>query len=178
MDALPPAPPTDKKGASSRTYRGGREFEVLYNNATERTSGFVYEARHSNEQEGTFFSKVCRSMTSTAKLEAQCEDAPDIDFCANTLVKLTHGVTAYRLIEPSTAVDEDAHLIPLVVCLHDLTSCSYMWGDVADLLADCEQGPQARVLVLDFYGRGRSPWTGVQCTLDVLVMQVKELLEC
>jgi pimeloyl-ACP methyl ester carboxylesterase len=52
-----------------------------------------------------------------------------------------------------------------------------MWADIADLLSDFEQGPQARVLVFDFYGRGRSPWTGVNITLDTLVTQTKELMD-
>ena len=47
-----------------------------------------------------------------------------------------------------------------------------------DLLCDSEMGPQARTLVFDFYGHGRSPWTGVPITLDVLVTQTKELLDC
>ena len=53
-----------------------------------------------------------------------------------------------------------------------------MWADIADLLSDFEQGPQARVLVFDFYGHGRSPWTGVDITLDTLVTQTKELMDC
>jgi pimeloyl-ACP methyl ester carboxylesterase len=67
--------------------------------------------------------------------------------------------------------------VPLIVCLHGMTNSSYMWADIADLLTDFEQGPQARVLVFDFYGRGRSPWTGVNITLDTLVTQTKELLD-
>jgi hypothetical protein len=104
--------------------------------------------------------------------------APDADFCAESLIKLSHGVTAYRLIEPSTAEDDAADEIPVIVCLHGMYNSSYMWADCADLLCDCERGPNSRVLVFDFYGRGRSPWTGVPITLDVLVVQTKELLDC
>lgn len=103
-------------------------------------------------------------------------NSPDADFHADSLIKLSHGVTAYRLIEPrenGRSVDD----VPVIMCLHGLQNCSYMWADIADLLSDFEQGPQAKVLVFDFYGRGRSPWTGVNITLDTLVTQTKELMD-
>lgn len=105
------------------------------------------------------------------------ENAPDRDFCADSRVQLSQGITAYRFIEPASASDDTADEIPVIVCLHGLTSSSYMWGDIADLLADSEQGPNARILVYDMYGHGRSPWTGHQMTMDVLVTQLKELLD-
>jgi len=45
------------------------------------------------------------------------------------------------------------------------------------LLSKYDQGPCAQVLVFDFYGRGRSEWTGNDLTLDVLVTQTRELLD-
>lgn len=102
--------------------------------------------------------------------------SPDADFHADSLIKLTHGVTAYRLVEPRES-NKPTDALPVIVCLHGLQNCSYMWADIADLLSDFEQGPQARVLVFDFYGRGRSPWTGVNITLDTLVTQTKELMD-
>ena len=103
--------------------------------------------------------------------------APDADFHADCLIKLSHGVTAYRIIEPK----EDGRRkedIPVIVCLHGLCTASYIWADIADLLSDFEQGPNAKVLIFDFYGHGRSPWTGVDMTLDTLVTQTKELMDC
>lgn len=104
-------------------------------------------------------------------------NSPDMEFHADSLIKLTHGVTAYRIVEPKDIGNRPLDTIPIVVCLHGLLGASYMWGDIADLLSDFEQGPQARVLVFDFYGRGRSPWTGVDITLDTLVTQTKELMD-
>jgi pimeloyl-ACP methyl ester carboxylesterase len=89
-----------------------------------------------------------------------------------------YRLTAYHFMEPGSVSEDMAEEIPVIVCLHGLTNCSYMWADIVDLLADSEQGPKARVLIFDFYGRGRSPWTGVPITLDVLVTQTKELLDC
>jgi pimeloyl-ACP methyl ester carboxylesterase len=104
-------------------------------------------------------------------------NSPDAEFHADSLIKLTHGVTAYRVIEPKDIGSRSLDTVPIIVCLHGLVTASYMWQDIADLLSDFEQGPQARVLVFDFYGRGRSPWTGVDITLDTLVTQTKELMD-
>ena len=104
--------------------------------------------------------------------------SPDEEWCADTLIKLTRGVTAYRLEIPECTKDAQTDHVPLVVCLHDICSASYMWRDLAFLLQNIRTGPPARVLVLDFYGSGRSPWCeGVKCTLDTFVHQVKELVD-
>ena len=107
------------------------------------------------------------------------EDAPppDAHFCASTYMKLSKGITAYRLIEPALATDEMIQKLPLVVCLHGMTTSSYIFGDLADLMMNNDHGPSCRVLVFDFYGHGRSPWSGVTCSLDLYVSQTKELLE-
>jgi len=105
------------------------------------------------------------------------DNSPDTDFHADSLIKLTHGITAYRIIEPKDVDKRPIESIPIIVCLHGIHDSSYMWADIADLLSDFEQGPQARVLVFDFYGHGRSPWTGVDITLDALVTQTKELMD-
>lgn len=131
------------------------------------------ESTNANQGSGGF----CCGAGNRGRYQLDIESSPDFDFHADSLTKLTHGVTAYRLIEPrETTASPDN--VPLIVCLHGLSNCSYMWADVADLLSDFEQGPQARVLVFDFYGRGRSPWTGVNITLDTLVTQTKELMDC
>ena len=132
------------------------------------------------EKNPSFFSRLMRGagMSSTQHSSDPGGAAPDEDFHADCLVQLTKGITAYRFVEPSTVSDDLADEIPVIVCLHGLTNSSCMWGDVVDLLSESEQGPQARVLVFDFYGRGRSPWNGVPITLDVLVTQTKELLDC
>ncbi len=104
--------------------------------------------------------------------------SPDEEWCADTLIKLTRGVTAYKLERPESCNDAQVDHVPLVVCLHDISNASYMWKDLAFLLQHVETGPPARVLVLDFYGSGRSPWCeGVKCTLDTFVNQVKELVD-
>lgn len=105
------------------------------------------------------------------------DNSPDAEFHADSLIKLTHGVTAYRIIEPKDMNTKSLDTVPIIVLLHSLHGASYMWADIADLLSDFEQGPQAKILVFDFYGRGRSPWTGVDITLDTLVTQTKELMD-
>jgi pimeloyl-ACP methyl ester carboxylesterase len=160
--------------------REDKVFETRRPDTLVRTTNFVYD----EVVEPPSSSFLCctggrgayRSITAGSRL--QSAEAPDMDFCADSLVKLTNGVTAYRLTEPSTtASPEQADSLPVVVCLHDWTNASYMWADAVDVLADSEQGPRARVLVFDFYGRGRSPYIGMPCTLDVFVTQTKELLD-
>lgn len=109
-----------------------------------------------------------------SKADAPHDSCPDAHFHADSLVSLSNGLTAYRLIEPKTNPTDGQ---PVIVCMHGLTNSSFMWSDVCDLLADFDQGPQGRVLVFDFYGRGRSPWSGAEITMDTLVLQTKELLE-
>lgn len=161
--------------------RGGQRFEKRSSQLRVADDGVVvnYQPDPEEAKRGFFSKLLCGTKKKYDVVQnfTKSMDAPDLDFHANCFIKLTHGVTAYRLIEPSTATDENAEFLPVIVCLHGMYNSSYMWADVADLLCDCEQGPNSRVLVFDFYGRGRSPWTGVQCSLDVLVTQTKELLD-
>ena len=161
--------------------RGGQKFEKRSTpiRLPEEASAAPYEP-NPVEAKKSFFSKLfCSSKRKydVVSTFTKSTDAPDLDFHADCFIKLSQGITAYRLIEPSSATDENAEFLPVVVCLHGFYDSSFVWADAADLLCDCEQGPNARVLVFDFYGRGRSPWTGVQCSLDVLVTQTKELLD-
>jgi pimeloyl-ACP methyl ester carboxylesterase len=102
---------------------------------------------------------------------------PDSDFCGDSLIKLTHGTTAFKIIEPRPH-NQVKNNTSVIVCLHGMYSSSFMWADIGDLLSDFDQGPNARVLVFDFYGHGRSTWDGVKLTLDILVTQTKELMDC
>lgn len=106
--------------------------------------------------------------------EIPFEESADRDFHADKIIRLTDGYTAYKLLEPKKADNPNP---PLIILLHGMQNASYMWADVAELLADFEQGPQAQVLVLDFYGHGRSPWDGRNLSLDCLVTQVRELMD-
>ena len=100
-------------------------------------------------------------------------DTPDSHFCADRYVNLRYGETAFKIVEPEIVRIDG----PVIVCLHGLLDCSYIWSDIAELLALHEDGPKARILFFDFHGHGRSPWTGVPNSLDILVSQTKELLE-
>jgi hypothetical protein len=157
------------------TIRGEKRFERRVSIVKDRDAP-IPERKTQNDR--SFFSRLLCGTGGSAPTYDPSERSPDTEFHADCFVQLSKGKTAYRFFEPTSVSDELADEVPVIVCLHGLTNSSYMWGDVADLLADSEQGPQARVLVFDFYGRGRSPWTGVPITLDVLVTQTKELLDC
>ena len=98
---------------------------------------------------------------------------PDSNYFADKSVLLTNGRTAYKLVYPEKVAPETS----VIVCLHGLLDSSYIWSDVAELLAKSQDGPKAIVLIFDFHGHGRSPWNGVPNSLDILVAQVKGLLE-
>lgn len=161
--------------------RGTKRFERRLSTvrSSKRLLTPVEESVGTTEAQAGFFSRLmCGRGTNSQKIRDPNAVSPDESFYADCFVQLSKGRTAYRFIEPSNVSDEIADEIPVIVCLHGLTNSSYMWGDIVDLLSESEQGPQARVLVFDFYGRGRSPWNGVPITLDVLVTQTKELLDC
>jgi predicted alpha/beta-fold hydrolase len=161
--------------------RGTKRFERRLSTvrSSKRLLTPVEESVGAAEAQTGFFSRLmCGKGMNSQKIRDPNAVSPDESFYADCFVQLSKGRTAYRFIEPSNVSDEIADEIPVIVCLHGLTNSSYMWGDIVDLLSESEQGPQARVLVFDFYGRGRSPWNGVPITLDVLVTQTKELLDC
>lgn len=135
------------------------------------------EARDATPADSGMPSFFCCGRNKNQADQFALDNSPDAEFHADSLIKLTHGVTAYRIIEPKDMNSKSLDTVPIIVLLHSLHGASYMWADIADLLSDFEQGPQAKILVFDFYGRGRSPWTGVDITLDTLVTQTKELMD-
>ena len=160
--------------------RQGKKFDKKtggHHHVEQRPGEYAYERAMSRDS--SIINSLCCISANAVHYNGIVKEAPpDIDFHANSYVKLTHGVTAYKLMEPSEIGDDEAaDNTPVIVCLHGITDSSYIYGDLADLLCDYERGPNARVLVYDLYGRGRSPWTSVPITIDVLVTQLKELLE-
>lgn len=109
--------------------------------------------------------------------------APDGNLYANTYVKLSQGVTAYYVVDPPQFLDNDSlsgHSsddmdTPVILCMHGVTNTSYMYRDIAEQLA---VNTSSQVIAFDFYGRGRSPWTGVKCSMETFVCQATELLDC
>ena len=80
-------------------------------------------------------------------------------------VNLSRGVTHYRWLGPSRG--------PVAVCVHGLTTPSYVWGPVAEGLA--RMG--FRVLLYDLYGRGYSDRPGGPQDAAFFIVQLEELLE-
>lgn len=128
------------------------------------------------EEEPTFLTRLLCCFKKTTNDEIKFDDSADNDFHADKIIRLTDGYTAYRLLEPKRPAGDTSSL-PLIILLHGMHNASYMWADVAELLACFEQGPQAQVLIMDFYGHGRSPWDGRNLSLDCLVTQVRELMD-
>ena len=80
------------------------------------------------------------------------------------LVKLSLGHTHYRWIGGTRG--------PVAVCVHGLTTPSFVWKSLGAGLA----GLGYRVLVYDLYGRGYSDRPTAPQTPDVFVRQLEELL--
>lgn len=162
--------------------RNNKQFELRSPAGVSMKQIPISAIAQDNNQAGFFKRLLCGNWASLF-LHHEHDDtiaSPDEDFHADCFVKLSRGTTAYRFIEPSNTSEDQCKVknTPTIVCLHGLTNSSYMWHELAGLLTDSDEGPKARVLVFDFYGRGRSPWNGeVQLSLDVLVTQLKELLD-
>ena len=160
--------------------RKGKKFDKKkggHHHVEARPGEYVYDRAMSRDS--SIINVLCCMNANAVQTDTSLKEAPpDIDFHANSYVKLSHGVTAYKLLEPSEVGDDElADNTPVIICLHGISDSSYIWSDLADLLCDYELGPSSRVLVYDMYGRGRSPWTSVPMTMNVLVTQLKDLLE-
>jgi len=79
--------------------------------------------------------------------------------------QLSRGLTHYRWVGPVRG--------PIAVCVHGLTTPSFVWDDMAEALA----GMGYRVLVYDLYGRGYSDRPGGAQDSDFFTGQLNELLE-
>ena len=90
---------------------------------------------------------------------------------------LKTGQTAYRLIGAEG---------PVLLCLHGAFSFSYIFQDLVRRLQRDPHDDRVpmRILLMDFHGRGRSPWPGTEpgastapkCTMEFLSTQVEGLL--
>jgi pimeloyl-ACP methyl ester carboxylesterase len=78
--------------------------------------------------------------------------------------RLSQGVTHYRWTGPGDG--------PVVVCIHGLTTPSFVWQGVARVLADSGY----RVLTYDLYGRGYSDRPPGRQTPAFFLRQLEELL--
>lgn len=91
----------------------------------------------------------------------------DIVSCRSRAV-LSLGETAYRLIPG--VVDPGETL----VFLHGAHSFSYEWASLVKRM----EGSQRRILLVDMYGRGGSPWpVGANGSVEMFATQVLELLD-
>ncbi len=81
------------------------------------------------------------------------------------LVELSQGVTHYRLSGPPSG--------PLVICVHGLTTPSFVWGALTRGLT----AAGFRVLVYDLYGRGYSDRPGGLQDKGFFLQQLDDLLD-
>lgn len=90
--------------------------------------------------------------------ESAREDAP------GRFVTLSQGVTHYRWIGPARG--------PVVVCVHGLTTPSFVWEGLARRLS----GQGYRVLIYDLYGRGYSDRPAGRQGRDFFLRQLDDLM--
>lgn len=81
-----------------------------------------------------------------------------------SFVQLSQGVTHYQWIGPMRG--------PVAVCVHGLTTPSFIWGPLAEGLALMG----FRVLIYDLYGRGFSDRPGGQQDQKFFIQQLDDLL--
>ncbi len=106
---------------------------------------------------------ACRlPMNRNARAKAPCHFA-----------ELSGGLTHYHWTEPTHESAHEATHRPVVVCIHGLSTPSYVWDAIAKGLATMG----FRVLTYDLYGRGFSDRPkGVQ-NADFFINQLNELLQ-
>jgi hypothetical protein len=80
--------------------------------------------------------------------------SPDYTFFADETIKLSRGITAYKVITPD-GFDESQPGSRTIICLHGMMDASYTFEDITEILTTSADGPQARMIVMDFYGHGR-----------------------
>lgn len=95
---------------------------------------------------------------------------PEMDEAARStapgqFIKLVDGITHYEWFGPSQG--------PVVVCVHGLTTPSFVWKGIAPLLGALEY----RVLIYDLYGRGYSDRPAGQQDSAFFLRQLNELLD-
>mmetsp|Transcript_7065 Transcript_7065/g.11837 ORF Transcript_7065/g.11837 Transcript_7065/m.11837 type:complete len:445 (-) Transcript_7065:357-1691(-) len=158
--------PSESSGNSPKSNSSRKQFRPDPKKAISPTS--------SNRSMGSQF-------TDTTYVDDDDSDAgdpnrsPDYHFFADQTIKLSRGVTAYKVIKPDNY--DGSQPLRTIICLHGMMDSSYTFEDIVEVLSCSEDGPKAQVVVMDFYGHGRSPWSGFPCTLDIFVTQVQELLE-
>lgn len=91
--------------------------------------------------------------------------ASDRSTAPGQFVELSRGVTHYRWIGPVRG--------PIAVCVHGLTTPSFVWDEMATAMA----GMGYRVLVYDLYGRGYSDRPSGAQDADFFTGQLTELLQ-
>ncbi len=91
-------------------------------------------------------------------------DARGRRLAGGDFVELSRGLTYYQWIGPVRG--------PVVVCVHGLTTPSYVWLPLAELL----NGLGIRVLIYDLYGRGLSDRVAGRQDRAFFVEQLDELL--
>ncbi len=92
-------------------------------------------------------------------------NAKERDTAPGQLANLSQGVTHYQWTGPNDG--------PVVVCIHGLTTPSFVWQSVAKHLAELGY----RVLTYDLYGRGYSDRPFGRQTPAFFLQQLNDLLE-
>lgn len=127
--------------------RNGRVFEKRKSTTVDDGLSLpqLLQQRNTENTTNSFSSRIIKSLKNyLGYREEAIPEAPDREFCSSTYMKLSRGVTAYRLIEPALMTEEEVTKLPLTVMLHGLYSSSYMWADLADLMMNCDHGPNVR----------------------------------
>jgi len=134
-----------------------------------------------NPAEGSPIERVCAVTCCATYSPHQCLHLMNagLPTAWSSLVQasLKTGQTAYRLIGAEG---------PVLLCLHGAFSFSYIFQDLVRRLQRDPHDDRVpmRILLMDFHGRGRSPWPGTEpgastapkCTMEFLSTQVEGLL--
>lgn len=131
--------------------RNGKTFEKRLASYEENPLSIpeLIEQRRREIGSNSLTSRVWSSIKSATRgaFRTAGRRSPDADFCACSYLKLSRGLTAYRFIEPALTAEEDMEKLPLIVLMHGVTTASYIFADLADLLMNCDQGMCDYILI-------------------------------
>lgn len=156
IDKGPQISQTKKKSDSASTLNSAAGTSPKSNGSSRKIRadakrGGAYSPHASNRSMGSQYTDTTYDDDDSDTVDPN--RSPDYTFFADQTIKLSRGVTAYKVIKPEG--HDASKPLRTIMCLHGVMDSSYTFEDIAEVLSCSTEGPKAQVIVMDFYGHGR-----------------------